>query len=146
MASAASFTLGAKTSHDYELGEDKGIAALSKSLCNQLCMQVYSCIFNAPLWTARATADPICTPSPPALSLTHKRCIRHKRVNDSFCFVAGSTTKANDNNKSIKLSSSEHISSFRRPTRGLKCTHIARWPPKQQAALGLAAPRWPERT
>ncbi|KAA8581450.1 hypothetical protein FQN60_003031 [Etheostoma spectabile] len=47
-------------------------------------------------------------------------------------------TKANDNNKSIKLSSSEHISSFCQPTRGLKCTYC--WPPKQQAALGLASP------
>lgn len=78
-------------------------------------------------------ADPICTPSRTALSPTHKSSMWHKRVNDSLCFVTGNTTKANDNNKSIKLSSTEHISSFRQPTRGLKCTYCA---PAPQAAGG----------
>lgn len=59
--------------------------------------------------------------------------MQHKRVNDSLCFVAGNRTKANDNNKSIKLSSSEHISSFCQPTRGLKCTYCMLAP---QAAGG----------
>lgn len=40
-----------------------------------------------------------------------------------FVLSWGNRTKANDNNKSIKLSSSEHISSFCQPTRGLKCTY-----------------------
>lgn len=67
--------------------------------------------------------------------------MQHKRVNDSLCFVAGSRTKANDNNKSIKVSSSEHISSFCQPTRGLKCTYCTPPPPpKQQATVGLTIP------
>ena len=75
-----------------------------------------------------APTDPICSPSRFALSLTYKTPEQHKRVNDSFCFVVGNRTKANDNNKSIKLSSSEHISSFCQPTRGLKCTYCTQAP------------------
>lgn len=84
-------------------------------------------------------ADPICAPSRFALSWTHKSPVQHKRVNDSLCFVVGNRTKANDNNKSIKLSSSEHISSFCQPTRGLKCTYCT-LAPKQQATVGLTIP------
>lgn len=83
-----------------------------------------------------APADPICSPSRFALSPSHKSPVpqqqqrrRRQRVNDSLCFGAGNRTKANDNNKSIKLSGSEHISTFLRPTRGLKCTYCTPAPP-----------------
>lgn len=89
-----------------------------------------------------APADPICSPSRFALSPSHKSPVqqqqwRWQRVNDSLCFVAGTRTKANDNNKSIKLSGSEHISTFLRPTRGLKCTYCT---PAPQAAGGPETP------
>lgn len=45
---------------------------------------------NPPLATS-PSADPICSPSPSALSGTYKTPERHKRVNDSFCFVEGGT-------------------------------------------------------
>lgn len=76
------------------------------------------------------------TPSVPHLVLHYPEPIKvpcSTRVNDSLCFVAGNRTKGNDNNRSIKLSSSEHISSFRQPTRGLKCTYCTLAP---QAAGG----------
>lgn len=79
-----------------------------------------------------APADPICSPSRFALSPSHKSPVQQwqqQRVNDSLCFVAGNRTKANDNNKSIKLSGSEHISTFLWPTRGLKCTYCTPAPP-----------------
>lgn len=83
-----------------------------------------------------APADPICSPSRFALSPSHKSPMqqrrRRQRVNDSLCFVAGNRTKANDNNKSIKLSGGEHISTFRRPTRGLKCTYCTLAPPSSR--------------
>lgn len=69
--------------------------------------------------------------------------MQHKRVNDSLCFVAGRRTKANDNNKSIKLSSSEHISSFLSAHQRPKM-HILHAPPpqhpEQQATVGLTIP------
>lgn len=84
--------------------------------------------------------------------------MQHKRVNDSLCFVVGNRTKANDNNKSIKLSSSEHISSFCQPTRGLKCTYctlpLLLRPPQAAGDRGTYHPlggqrrldKWLERT
>lgn len=67
------------------------------------------------------------TPSVPHLVLHYPEPIKvpcsTKELMIPFVLSWGNRTKANDNNKSIKLSSSEHISSFCQPTRGLKCTY-----------------------
>lgn len=109
--------------------------SLNHSVISSLCRIIHACSthHSGRLRQQNAPADPICTPSRFALSPSHKSPMQHPRVNDSLCFVAGNRTKANDNNKSIKLSSSEHISSFCRPTRGLKCTYCMLAP---QAAGG----------
>lgn len=109
--------------------------SLNHSVISSLCRIIHACStpHSGELRRQNAPADPICTPSRFALSPTHKSPMQHKRVNDSLCFVAGNRPKANDNNKSIKLSSSEHISSFCQPTRGLKCTYCTLAP---QAAGG----------
>lgn len=120
----------------WELEKERGYQwSLNHSVISPLCKIIHACSTNhsARLRQQNAPADPICTPSRFALSWTHKSPMQHKRVNDSLCFVVGKRTKANDNNKSIKLSSSEHISSFCQPTRGLKCTYCT-LPPLPQAA------------
>ena len=122
--------------------------SLNHSVISSLWRIIHACStphFGRLLWQ-NTPADPICTPSHVALFLTHKSSMRHKRVNDSLCFVAGNRTKANDNNKSIKLSSIEHISSFCKPTRGLKCTYCTLAPPSSRRPWELPAPRWPEKT
>lgn len=128
----------------WELEKERGYQwSLNHSVISPLCKIIHACSTNhsGRLRQQNAPADPICTPSRFALSCTHKSPMQHKRVNDSLCFVVGNRTKANDNNKSIKLSSSEHISSFlsahQRPK--MHILHAAP-PPKQQATVGLTIP------
>lgn len=133
----------------WELEKERGYQwSLNHSVISPLCKIIHACSTNhsGRLQQQNAPADPICTPSRFALSWTHKSLMQHKRVNDSLCFVAGNRTKANDNNKSIKLSSSEHISSFCQPTRGLKCTYCTLAPPSSRRPWDLPSPRRPEKT
>lgn len=71
--------------------------SLNHPVISSLCGSIHACwersLSVACLWTQvpPPLADPICSPSPSALSGTYKTPERHKRVNDSFCFVEGGT-------------------------------------------------------
>ncbi len=81
------------------VGMREPISAVTKSSCNQLSVRIHPCMLRAeskrglPVNASPPPplADPICSPSPSALSGTYKTPERHKRVNDSFCFVEGGT-------------------------------------------------------
>lgn len=152
MASSASFTLEPEMSPMMGAWERKWISVVTKSFCNQPSVEDHPCMFNAPFWKAFCSRAVLqLTPSVhhPVLHYppTHKSSMWHKRVNDSLCFVTGNRTKANDNNRSIKLSSVEHISSFlpAHPKSKMHILHTA----LPQAAGGPGSrqhPQWPERT
>lgn len=69
--------------------------SLNHPVISSLCGSIHACwarsLSVACLWTRAPppSVDPICSPSPSALSGTYKTPERHKRVNDSFCFVEG---------------------------------------------------------